>query len=113
MTTLRSALFAAMLSVAPLPLTVPVVATAEVPCPKTIELGAASADRRATEEIQRRIAADETLSPSGRRVEVSTSEGVVTLSGKVESAEDRLVLADLAEGTPGVRRVEDRLEVRR
>jgi osmotically-inducible protein OsmY len=110
--TIRRVFLAVMLAAAPT-LAVPAVGSADPPCPKTIELGAASADRRATEEIQRRIAADDSLSPRGRRVEVSTSEGVVTLSGVIESAEDGLVLASLAEGTPGVRRVEDRLEVRR
>jgi osmotically-inducible protein OsmY len=112
MTSIRRGWLAAMLACS-LALTVGALARAEVPCPKTIELGIASADRRATEEVQRRIAGDESVSPRGRRVEVSTSEGVVTLRGEVESAEDRLVLASLAESVPGVRSVEDRMEVRR
>lgn len=88
-------------------------AGAAAECPKTLALGAASADLRATEEIERRIAADESLSPAGRRVAVSTTDGVVTLRGEIESVEDGLVLASLAEGVPGVRYVEERLEVRR
>ncbi len=70
-------------------------------------------DQRTTREVERRIAADESVAPLAERVRVDTSDGVVTLSGTVTSAEDRLELASLAESAPGVRHVEDRLEVRR
>ncbi len=71
-----------------------------------------SDDRRTTDEVQRRIASDDTIAPLAERVRVTTAEGVVTLRGVVTSEEDRLVLASVAEGTPGVRRVEDRLQLR-
>ena len=68
-------------------------------------------DRRTTREVERRIANDEDVAPLAERVRISTSEGIVTLSGTVTRDEDRLVLASLAESAPGVRRVDDRLEI--
>ena len=91
----------------------PLPVTAGEPCTKAAAQMADGVDRRATEEIERRIAADETVSPLAQHVKVSTEEGVVTLRGVVGDDEDRLVLASLAESTPGVRRVEDELELQR
>jgi hypothetical protein len=68
-------------------------------------------DRRTTREVERRITSDESVAALAERVRVETSDGVVTLSGTVTSTEDRLELASLAESAPGVRHVEDRLEV--
>jgi hyperosmotically inducible protein len=80
-------------------------------CTKPAEHAAKMDDRRTTEEIERRIADDESVAPLADRVRVSTEEGVVTLRGSVTSSEDRMVIASLAESAPGVRRVDDRLEV--
>ena len=80
-------------------------------CVKSDELR--MGDRRTTREVERRIASDEDVAPVAERVRVSTADGIVTLSGTVTSDEDRLVLASLAESAPGVRRVDDRLEVAR
>lgn len=91
----------------------PLPVTAGEPCTKAAAQIADSVDRRATEEIERRIASDATVSPLAQRVKVTTSEGVVTLRGVVGGDEDRLVLASLAESAPGVRRVEDQLELQR
>ncbi len=91
----------------------PVPVTAGEPCTKAATPMAQSVDRRATEEIERRIAADDTVAPLARQVRVATAEGVVTLRGVIGADEDRLVLASLAESAPGVRRVEDRLELRK
>jgi osmotically-inducible protein OsmY len=88
------------------------VAEAAPPCTKIGAQMESSDDRHTTDEVERRIAADETLAPLAERVRVTTTEGIVTLSGVVTSDEDRLVLASVAEGTPGVRRVEDRLQLR-
>ena len=90
----------------------PGVALAAPPCTTRVAEAASVLDRHTTAEIERRIAGDDTLAPLAGRVHVTTSDGIVTLRGTVESQEDRLVLASVAEGTPGVRRVEDRLTVR-
>lgn len=81
------------------------------PCLKGGEQVGQRDDRLTTREVERRIATDETVAHLAPRVRVSTSEGVVTLSGMVASVEDRLMLASLAESAPGVRHVEDRMEV--
>jgi osmotically-inducible protein OsmY len=91
--------------------TVPTAHAAE-PCTKAAAHVARHDDRRTTREVERRIANDDTVARLAPRVRVSTSEGVVTLRGTVTNVEDRLLLASLAESAPGVRRVEDRLEVR-
>lgn len=88
------------------------VAHAAPPCTMIGAQMEISDDRRTTDEVERRIASDETLAPLAERIRVTTTEGVVTLQGVITSDEDRLVLASVAEGTPGVRRVEDRLQLR-
>ncbi len=105
----RALLAAAFVIAAP---AVPVLAGATPPCTQRAAQVATVDDRRTTDEVERRIAADETTAPFADHVKVTTAQGIVTLRGTVASAEDRLVLASVAEGTPGVRRVEDRLELR-
>jgi osmotically-inducible protein OsmY len=87
------------------------VAQAAQPCTKAAAHDAQLADRRTTEEVVRRIASDETVAGLAPRVHVTTSDGVVTLRGAIASDEDRVVLGSLAESAPGVRSVDDRLEV--
>ena len=84
---------------------------AEQRCTKDAVAADAAADHRATEEVRRRIATDDTVSERARQVEVETNDGVVTLRGSIDSAEDRITLASLAESVPGVRRVDDRMRV--
>jgi len=105
----KHALVGALLVVAPWFV---VVADAAPPCAMIGARMEIADDRRTTDEVERRIASDETLAPLAERIRVTTTEGVVTLRGVVTSDEDRLVLASVAEGTPGVRRVEDRLQLR-
>ena len=45
-------------------------------------------------------------------IQVETRQGVVTLTGKVDSPEASLRAVQLARSTPGVRRVDSRLTVR-
>jgi len=91
----------------------PAATSAGEPCTKAAVQAEENADRRATDEIKRRIEAEETVSPLARAITVTTDDGIVTLRGVLIDDEDRLVLASLAESAPGVRRVEDRLELRR
>ena len=87
-------------------------ALAAPPCTKADAQADESADRRTTREIERRIANDASVAALAPQVRVTTEAGVVTIAGAIANDEDRLVLASLAESAPGVRRVEDRLEVR-
>lgn len=104
------ALLAAVASVSPWHLD---RAVAAPPCTKADAQANETADRHTTREIERRIANDASVAALAPQVQVSTTEGVVTLVGAIPRDEDRMVLASLAESAPGVRRVEDRLEVRR
>ncbi|MEX2272909.1 MAG: BON domain-containing protein [Vicinamibacterales bacterium] len=69
----------------------------------------ASSDPGITTAVKTKFAADETV--KAYQIDVDTSEGVVTLSGAVQSqaAKDRAI--QLARETDGVARVEDRLTV--
>lgn len=87
-------------------------ASAGTPCARVSARVDEAADRDTTREIERRIAGDATVAPLADQVHVTTADGVVTLTGAIASDEDRMVLASLAESAPGVRHVEDRLEVR-
>ena len=84
---------------------------AEQRCTKGEAVAESAADRRATDEVRRRIATDDTVSERARQIDVTTTDGVVTLRGAIDSTEDRTTLASLAESVPGVRHVEDRLRV--
>ena len=103
-------LVATLASVAPWRI---VPAVAAPPCTKAAARISETADRGITREIERRIASDESVAALAPQLHVSTEAGVVTLRGAIPNDEDRLVLASLAESAPGVRRVEDQLEVRR
>ena len=62
-----------------------------------------------TTQIQSRYFADPSI--KGRRIDVAASNGIVTLSGTVESAEERERAVQLARDTEGVHRVNDQLRV--
>jgi hyperosmotically inducible protein len=48
---------------------------------------------------------------SAEKIVVDTREGVVTLSGKVKTPEEKEQVIQIARATEGVQKVEDRLEV--
>jgi osmotically-inducible protein OsmY len=62
-----------------------------------------------TTKIQAKYFVDPSV--TGRDVNVSTTNGVVTLSGRVESEQAKQQAVAIARGTDGVARVEDRLTV--
>jgi osmotically-inducible protein OsmY len=68
-------------------------------------------DREITQTIRQKIVDHEGMSTNGRNVKVITIDGVVTLRGPVASAAERTAIAGIAKGTPGVKRVDDQLEV--
>ena len=69
-------------------------------------------DRTLTRQIRQAIVADDSLSTSARNVTVITTDGVVTLRGPVANEQERDAVAAKAEGTTGVKRLDNRLEVR-
>ena len=49
--------------------------------------------------------------PSSKNIGVDTHEGVVTLSGTVKSQQEKEQVMQIARGTEGVQRVEDKMSV--
>lgn len=66
-------------------------------------------DAALTAAVKGRLAADPEV--DALAIDVDTVDGVVTLSGKVDSAAQRDEAAELARGTDGVREVVNRIEV--
>ena len=69
------------------------------------------ADRTVTQQVRKAIVADDSLSTDAKNVKVITVDGVVTLRGPVANAEERNKVAAKVNGVPGVKRVDNQLEV--
>ena len=69
------------------------------------------ADIAVTREIRKRIVDREALSTNAKNVKIITIDGVVTLRGPVDDANERLAIADIAKSTPNVKRVDNQLEI--
>ncbi|MBV9345272.1 MAG: BON domain-containing protein [Gammaproteobacteria bacterium] len=67
-------------------------------------------DATITAKIKSSLAIDPTT--KARQIAVDTHEGVVQLTGFVDSADERQVASRIARNTKGVRRVQDNLEVK-
>jgi len=67
-------------------------------------------DAGLTAKIKSKMALDDTV--KARSIDVTTSSGVVTLTGTVDSEAERLKAVQLAKETQGVTSVTDRLRVR-
>ncbi len=50
---------------------------------------------------------------NAKNVKIITQDGVVTLRGPVKSAEEKAMIASVAQKTGGVKRVDNQLEVER
>ncbi len=75
------------------------------------EQGGEAGDREITAAIRRAIVKDDSLSLNAHNVKIITQDGTVTLRGPVESAAERTTIAQLAEKTAGVKRVDNQLEI--
>jgi osmotically-inducible protein OsmY len=103
----------------------PVATTGHVDVDKARQTGAEIAEKTAvaadraksviddgalTAKIKSKMALDDTLKSRG--INVSTDDGVVTLSGKVSSAAEHERAVQLARETAGVKSVRDQIRVR-
>jgi osmotically-inducible protein OsmY len=79
--------------------------------PSVLDQGNNSPDLRITQNIRKALVADDALSMDAKNVKVITVDQVVTLRGEVETAKERETVVSLATSTPGVKRVEDQLEI--
>jgi hyperosmotically inducible protein len=74
------------------------------------EAGAAVSDAAITAAVKTKLLGD--TSTPGMKIDVDTSNGVVTLSGEVASAAERTNAVKIARGTDGVKRVVNKLTVK-
>ncbi|APR85472.1 putative hyperosmotically inducible periplasmic protein [Minicystis rosea] len=68
-------------------------------------------DRGITQMVRQGVIGDDNLSLTAKNVKIITIDGVVTLRGPVKSEEERRTVAVLAQRVPGVRHVENQLEI--
>jgi osmotically-inducible protein OsmY len=69
-------------------------------------------DLEITQQVRKAIVALDTLSLNGKNVKVVTQNGVVTLRGPVDTAEEKATIEELARKVPGVKQVDNQLEVK-
>ncbi len=85
-------------------------APAQVSAPEQRDQSATQGDTWITTSVRSRYFADNSV--KGRDIDVSTQDGVVTLTGTVDSDAERTQAIRIAEGVDGVKRVDAQLQVR-
>jgi len=78
-----------------------------------MDQGNSAADRDITAHIRKEIVSNDGLSTNAHNVKIVTAEGIVTLRGPVKSAQEKAWVAAAAHRAPGVRRVDNQLEIER
>lgn len=73
--------------------------------------GESEQDRTITQQVRKGIVGRDDLSTTAENVKIITVDGVVTLRGPVNSAQERSTIASVAQGVEGVKRVDNHLEV--
>jgi osmotically-inducible protein OsmY len=69
------------------------------------------ADLKITQTVRQEVVKKDDLSTNATNVKIITNDGVVTLRGPVESEKERAIIVSIAQGTAGVKRVDNQLEV--
>src|SRR5262249_13161089 len=69
-------------------------------------------DRAITQRVRKNILDNDGLSTNAHNVKIITANGVVTLRGPVNSAQEKNTVVAAAHMTPGVKRIDDQLEVK-
>ncbi len=70
-----------------------------------------TSDWEITLKVKAAILSDDSLSPSNRFVSISTTDGVVTITGKVSDRYQRNEILKKAESVSGVKKVEDKMTI--
>ena len=73
--------------------------------------GGSESDRTITQQIRKAVVADDGLSMNAKNVKIITIDGVVTLRGPVQSAEEKAKIASVSAQAAGVKRVDNQLEI--
>lgn len=68
-------------------------------------------DPKITKKLRQTIMSDDSLSTNAKSIRVATSNGIVTLRGPVNTQQERNNLALIARSIPGVKNVENQLEI--
>src|SRR5688572_13008462 len=76
------------------------------------QAGGSEADRKLLAAVRRAVVTDNSLSTSAKNVKIVTKDGVVTLRGPVNSADEKARVARLAQQVAGVSSVENQLDVK-
>jgi hyperosmotically inducible periplasmic protein len=76
-----------------------------------LDQGLSQADTAITAAVRTAVVAEPKLSVNAQNAKIITRDGVVTLRGPVTSSTERTTLMTIAERTPGVKRVDNQLEV--
>lgn len=69
-------------------------------------------DIKITAAIRRAVVADASLSMTAKNVKIITADGMVTLRGPVNSAEEKAAIAKLAKSAAGAAKIDNQLEVK-
>lgn len=76
-----------------------------------LDQGLSEADTTITMAVRKAVVAEPNLSLSAQNAKIITKDGVVTLRGPVATSTERSTIMTIAELTPGVKRVDNQLEV--
>ena len=68
-------------------------------------------DIKITADIRRAVVAEKSLSMTAKNVKIITANGMVTLRGPVNSAEEKATIAKLAKSAAGKAKIDNQLEV--
>jgi osmotically-inducible protein OsmY len=69
-------------------------------------------DIKLASSVRRAIVKDKSLSMSAHNIKLVAAGGVVTLRGPVDSADEKARVESVAQGVPGVSRVDNQLDVK-
>jgi osmotically-inducible protein OsmY len=64
-----------------------------------------------SQQVRRGVLAQDDLSTAAKNVKIVTSDGVVTLRGPVNSAQEKNEIAQVAKQVEGVKKVDNQLEI--
>src|SRR5688500_4504747 len=73
--------------------------------------GESEADRPITQQLRHAVVGHDGLSTTAANVKIITVDGVVTLRGPVNSAEEQSPIGTIAQPVAGVKRVDNQLEI--
>jgi osmotically-inducible protein OsmY len=77
-----------------------------------LDQGLSQGDQAITQHIRKVVMEhSDKLSTNAENVKIVTQDGVVTLRGPVDTAQEKAVIVAVAQAAPGVKRVDDQLEV--